>query len=388
MSAVVECASGHIESAKAPTLSSLSDWADKTDALSVSDVWSRSTSAELELESADALANPLHVLCSFDSAGVRAWEPGRFFMVGKVQDAARNQGVVHQMYDVLQGERVAVKQMPNEWVCADHEISLFVHRHETERPWMDIGCSALLNLIGYPYACPLVGVYRDSESTFVVSKLASEGDLFSWSGSSALAIPGPDREALVRPLALQILDGMRRLHDLSIVHRDISLENLLLSQSPIDGWLSVQIIDFGMASTSRYFQDDVRGKPSYQAPEMHEDAVCDAFLSDTFSVGVAIYALSLKDYPWMSTRPGCCKCHEFARRHGFTSFLRKRKFRGTADCLAQHMSSELIQLLCGLLNFCPEERLTLGESAWLDVGARRSVWQEPWLMDAASAPGG
>jgi len=307
-------------------------------------------------------------------------------MVGKVQDAARNQGVVHKVYDGLEEQFVAVKQMPNQWVSSCHEMFLLTHRGETERPWVDIGCSAFLNVIAYPYVCPLVGVYRDGESTYVVSKLASEGDFFSWSGQPSLAAPGPEREVLMKPLALQILDGMRCLHDLSIVHRDLSLENLLLSRNY--GELRVQIIDFGMASTSRYFQDDVRGKPSYQAPEMHQDVVCDAFLADTFSVGVALYAMLLKDYPWMSTRPGCCKCHEFARRHGFQGFLRKRKFRGTGDTLAQHMSAPLIQLLSGLLSFCPEERLTLGEVAWLETGSRRSVWQEPWLVDEDLSLGG
>mmetsp|Transcript_130161 Transcript_130161/g.324537 ORF Transcript_130161/g.324537 Transcript_130161/m.324537 type:complete len:386 (-) Transcript_130161:544-1701(-) len=380
---------GHAFFAAAAHKEDVASGTDKIDTFStLPDMWSRSTTAESELDLVDALANPSQALYAFDSAGVRAWEPGRFCMVRKAQDATRNQGVVYQMLDLIEGQSVAVKQMPNEWVCCDHEMSLLMHRDETERPWMDIGCSAFLNVVAYPYACPLVGVYRDGASTYIVSKLASEGDLFSWHENPTLEAPGPEREVLVRPLALQILDAVRYLHDLSVVHRDLSLENILLSRHPVHGCLSVQIIDFGMASTSRFFQGDVCGKPPFQAPEMHEDVVCDAFLADTFSVGVALFAMLLKDSPWASTRPGCCKCNEFVRAHGFAAFLWKRKLRGTGHQLAQLMSTELVQLLRGLLYFCPKERLTLGETTWLDVDSRRSVWQEPWLIDASLAGGG
>merc|ERR1719162_2304508 len=115
---------------------------------------------------------------------------------------------------------------------------------------------------------------------------------------------------------------------MKIVHRDISLENVLLTKS--GGRSEVKIIDFSMASTERMFPctiDLLRGKQSYQAPEMHLEKSYDAFLSEAFAVGVLLYTLFLKDCPWMSTVPGVCKNYAFVDRHGFQEFCDRRKVR-------------------------------------------------------------
>merc|ERR1719199_816037 len=97
-----------------------------------------------------------------------------------------------------------------------------------------------------------------------------------------------------------------------VVHRDISLENILLTSSGKDN-PSVKLIDFGMASTGRIFRNSPRGKASYEAPEMRNGGEYDAFLSDSFAAGVVVYGLLLKDYPWLSTKPGQCKRFELIK---------------------------------------------------------------------------
>merc|ERR1719330_505265 len=108
-----------------------------------------------------------------------------------------------------------------------------------------------------------------------------------------------------------------------------------------------------MTSTGRRFRNEVRGKASYQAPEVHDDKEYDGFLSDAFAVGVTIYATLMKDYPWLSTRPGGCKCFEFYRKYGLRAYLSKRKVRGTNLPIAHYMSEEVIQLLEGLTAIDP-----------------------------------
>jgi len=333
----------------------------------------------------------------FDTSEVAPWDETRFELLSKVQDAARNNGHVDQMRDAISGIRVAVKTMPNDWVCDNHNDFMKMHPFETEHPWGDVGCTKFLNDTSYPYGCELLGVYRDACATHVVSELASEGDLFTWCSVISDEVPGPQREARVRPLVRQIIDSVRRLHDHSLVHRDLSLENILLSRKrpPIgvlgagttDDELCVQVIDFGMASTGRIFENCIRGKPSYQAPEVHLTQEYDGFLSDAFAVGVTIYALLMKDYPWLSTRPGGCKCFEYVKRHGFRAYVQKRKLRGSVGTMAQHMSPSLVDLLAGLLEVDPTNRLTLGEADWGGdaAGGGRSVLREPWL-DEEDAP--
>lgn len=323
---------------------------------------------------------PTALHTAFDPSKAAAWDPERFELLKKIQDATRNRGQVLLMRDTTVDRLVAVKQMPSRWVRTCHSEFVIEHPSETEMPWQDLGCIQFLNDTGYPYACDLLGLFRDDVHTYVVTSFASEGDLFSW--CEAGVQPGHERELVVQPLARQIMESVQQLHDFSIVHRDLSLENILLTKQDGSEELQVKIIDFSMASTSRRFHHCVRGKASYQAPELHTDQEYDAYLSDAFSLGVTLYALLLKDYPWLSTRPGGCKCFEYVKKHGFRSYLAKRKLRNSTAKIADFMSEPLKQLLEGLLALDPAERLTLGERAW--GGSRRSVWDEPWMH---SGPG-
>jgi len=317
---------------------------------------------------------PLVLHRGFNPEEVQDWEPGRFEHIRKLQDASRNRGQVHLMRDTKHDRLVAVKQMPTRWVRKSHAEFVVEHPSETELPWQDVGCVRYLNSVGYPFGCDLLGVYRDEEFTFVVTSLATEGDLFAWCESGFP--PGPDRERAILPIVRQIFEGIRALHDLGISHRDLSLENCLLTKDGPDGELRLRIIDFSMASTSRMFQYCVRGKASYQAPELHLEEKYDGFLSDAFSVGVTIYAMILKDYPWLSTRPGGCKCFEYVRKNGLRTYCQKRKLRNSSAKVADFLSEPLQSLLEGLLCLDPEKRLTLGEAAF--GNSRRSVWDEPW----------
>ena len=68
--------------------------------------------------------------------------------------------------------------------------------------------------------------------------------------------------------ALQLLDGLVYLHSKGIVHRDLKLENLMLSKAGniTEG---LKIVDFGLARFGGPFdEDDMCGTPLYVAPEV------------------------------------------------------------------------------------------------------------------------
>lgn len=331
----------------------------------------------------------------FPEDEVEVWEPERFRLVRKVQDAKRSHGEVLLMKDERAGGAlVAVKRMPTSFLCASLDDFMREHPWESERPWADMGVSSALRDLGaasFPYACRLQGVYRDGEHVYAVSDYANGGDMFGFCADQSLPPPGPEREAVVLPLARQIVDGIRRLHDLSIIHGDVSLENLLLSKrEPSPNW-AVQIIDFGRATRSRSRTCCV-AKPSYRAPEMPSSSLdsdaCkesyDGFLADAFAVGVVLYTMLLRDYPWLSTEPGTCKSFDYYRKHGFRALLEKRKIFGSSARASACLSEGATSLLEGLLAANPSERLTLGESVWGDRPCRPSAWQSCWL---GSAPG-
>lgn len=309
-------------------------------------------------------------------AGIAPWEPHRFTFVGKLMDAARNCGQVLMTADVVEGRFVATKRVPNEWICSSPEEFAARHPEETERPWFDILAVAQLGSRGFPYACGLVGVYRDDESTYIVTELATEGDLFTFCSSMCDA-PGRAREARLLPMIVQIFDAVRRLHSFGLAHGDLSLENILLTKC--EDSLAVRVIDFGMSSTQRSRVQPV-GKPAYQAPEMHGGAAYDTFRSDAFALGVVVLTLLMGEYPWSSTNPAAgCRCYAAFHRLGFRRFVAKRGLRDNGGKLAQHLSEPMARLLESLLDLDPLQRPSI-----LDPGTvSASVWQEPLLQCAA-----
>lgn len=299
----------------------------------------------------------------------------KFKTLKQLSEATRNHGSVELIQDLQTNERYAVKKMPNTWVQRRHEDFVSRHPEECEMPWQDIGCAAFLNSVNFQYAMELEGVYRSKTHTYVVSELATEGDLFT--AAMGGPSPGPDREKQMAPLIVEVLRAVQQLHDRGIVHRDISLENVLLTKVN-GGSFAVKLIDFGMATTQRTFRDCRRGKASYEAPEMHDNAEFDAFLSDTFATGVVVYGLLLRDYPWMSTKPDRCKCFSFVRDLGFLSYCKNRKVRGTNMKVFDSISKDMMSLLHGMLIFDPASRLTLGEKHW--TSKRKSILEEPWML--------
>merc|ERR1712048_17519 len=267
--------------------------------------------------------------------------------------------------------------MPNSWVTAGPEEFDSAHPESAERPWFDIGITNILHQNGFEHVCEPWGVFSDGLDTYVMSSYASEGELFSWMERDPA--PGLEREALVRPIMRQLFLAVRSLHGLGIAHCDISLENVLLSDEgagPI-----VKLIDFGMARLDRT-STSICGKKSYMAPEMHLNEPFDVFATDAFALGVTLFGVCCREYPWNSTKPGTCKFFNYVQKNGLYSFMKRRKVYGAKDPqqrLVDVISKPLLALLVGLLQVTPESRMTLGE-AQADGQQSPSVWTDSdWL---------
>mmetsp|Transcript_81192 Transcript_81192/g.161002 ORF Transcript_81192/g.161002 Transcript_81192/m.161002 type:complete len:376 (-) Transcript_81192:328-1455(-) len=307
---------------------------------------------------------------------VKPWDAGGFVFVQKLQDAARNHGSVDIVQSTDGGVAMAAKRMPNRWVTTGPAVFNDRYPQQAERPWQDIGLLRLLNRASFPYCCKFMGLYRDAKNTYVLTSLATHGDLFSWSHTAPK--PGAAREAVMQPIAVQVFTAVRWLHDLGVAHRDLSLENVLLVDERPDG-VRVQLIDFAMSTLDRTCKE-VRGKPSYQAPEIHTANGYDTFLADCFSLGVLSYSMAMGAYPWASTKPGACPFFEYIRKHGLHCFIRKRTLKEDDNTsVADVLSPPLTNVILGLLDIQPSARLTLAESCFAD--SPRSVWETPWLQD-------
>jgi len=316
-----------------------------------------------------------------EAASMKQWNPTRWKFVKKLKTAERNFGRIDLMKDTSCNNRsAAVKQIPKTWMASSLAKFREVHPNSTEIPWNDIAFVKHLNRIGFPYVCDHLGVFQGNQQNYIVTSLATDGDLFEWILKDK-STPGNEREKVIQPIIAQIFAAVRWLHDLGIAHGDLSLENIVLTKVS-NGTLQIKVIDFGMATLTRR-TTGVRGKPSYQAPEMHKGRMYDAFLADAFSLGVVVFTMTSHQYPWSSTKPGNCKQFDWVRRKGLDTYLQQMSMPDADNvCLWEIFSQSFVKLICGLLAVDPEVRMCCGEACFsgIYVGqARSSVRDIPWL---------
>jgi len=117
-----------------------------------------------------------------------------------------------------------------------------------------------------------------------------------------VALAGPVPLADTLAWAAQIADGMGYAHERGIVHRDLSLRNVMLDR---DGG-GVRILDFGLAkfvqSAGFTSTRSVFGTPSYMSPEQVTGAAVD-HRTDIFSFGVCLYRLACGAFPFEAEHP-------------------------------------------------------------------------------------
>jgi len=100
---------------------------------------------------------------------------------------------------------------------------------------------------------------------------------------------------------LQIIGGVRYLHDTNVIHRDLKLGNILL-----DANMHCKIADFGLATklqTPQQRKTTICGTPNYIAPEVLDGKKGGhSFEADIWSMGVIMYTLLLGIPPFQTGR--------------------------------------------------------------------------------------
>eukprot|EP01118_Nematostelium_gracile_P014648 TRINITY_DN5761_c0_g1_i2.p1 TRINITY_DN5761_c0_g1~~TRINITY_DN5761_c0_g1_i2.p1 ORF type:complete len:341 (+),score=90.50 TRINITY_DN5761_c0_g1_i2:167-1189(+) len=160
--------------------------------------------------------------------------------------------------------------------------------------------------------------------------------------------PVNDKEA--RAILRQLVNGLLYCHSQGIAHRDIKLDNILITAEG-----KTKIIDFGLSTSKLGPNDkckDYVGSPEYAAPEIMSRKPYNPFRSDVFSIGVVMYGLLFGEFPfstadrWDKVAAGTHPPIRWADR--------SPNFPGV-------VSKEAKELIEAMLEVNPENRITVGE---------------------------
>lgn len=137
----------------------------------------------------------------------------------------------------------------------------------------------------------------------------------------------------------QVLSAIEYCHKMSIVHRDIKMENILL-----DDRLDVKLIDFGFSTWAMPSQK-LRifcGTPSYMAPEIVNKKDYCGPPADMWSLGILLYAMLCGHFPFRAS----------------TEFELYRYISKGLFNIPAHVSEAAKKLICKLLVVEPRRRMT------------------------------
>jgi len=136
----------------------------------------------------------------------------------------------------------------------------------------------------------------DSDQPYLVIEYANRGSL-------DVLVEEASPWTKLKPILLGVLSGLGHAHTRGIVHRDIKIENILLS-SGSDGVLVPKVADLGMAKVLQRegLYSDTRvggGTLLYMPPEQFESELAAVHpTADFYSFGVLLYSLVTGHLPW------------------------------------------------------------------------------------------
>jgi calcium-dependent protein kinase len=243
-------------------------------------------------------------------------------------------GTVYLAQNVLTKINVAMKRIDkdSEDLLTDNEIM-----DEIE----------ILKKLAHPDIVKIIEFYNTRDAYYIINDYCEDGELYN-------QITKRFNETQIAVMFKQIFSGLSYLHSNNIIHRDLKLENILISDiEKIDGLelFDIKIIDFGTAKLydkAHKKQKAIVGSSYYIAPEVlkrNYDEKC-----DMWSCGVILYMLLVGHAPFdgetdndiiKSIKVGVYKTNE------------ERYVNG---------SEELKDLITKLLKIDPKERISAKEA--------------------------
>eukprot|EP00320_Phaeocystis_rex_P013927 CAMPEP_0119065564 /NCGR_PEP_ID=MMETSP1178-20130426/8349_1 /TAXON_ID=33656 /ORGANISM="unid sp, Strain CCMP2000" /LENGTH=400 /DNA_ID=CAMNT_0007047093 /DNA_START=88 /DNA_END=1290 /DNA_ORIENTATION=- len=236
--------------------------------------------------------------------------------------------------------------------------------------WLDH--SNVIKLLGHGSGRKSSG---QSHLYFIFMEVASGGELFDQvidRGVNAMS------EATARKFMSQLLAGVHHCHSRGVAHRDLKLENVLLTKDGV-----VKVIDFGLSHVYPKGDDgnfnrsvplkEMCGSKSYAAPEVLSGAGYDGFLADVWSLGVCLFAMLSGFFPLDEASQNDWRYGKLVEQQAKGRSTTKSVYAWYKRSCA-HLTASVVQLLDGMLAIDPRQRMEMHD-----------VLTHPWLREEIEA---
>ena len=154
----------------------------------------------------------------------------------------------------------------------------------------------ILKTLSHPNIVKIYEFFDSPLNYYIVTEFCKKGELFSY-------IKNEYNERQLSVLFYQVFSGLVYLHEKKILHRDLKLENIMVSEIERDivteeEYFWIKIIDFG---TAKIFEKNraekaVIGSSYYIAPEVLNQRYNEK--CDTWSIGVILYMTLVGSAPF------------------------------------------------------------------------------------------
>jgi calcium-dependent protein kinase len=276
-------------------------------------------------------------------------DPDKYYK--KIKDlGSGSYGSVYQAKNLIMDNIVAIKMIEKvqENMVDDLEIKNEVN---------------ILKSLSHPNIVKIYEFFDTVIYYYIVTEYCKRGELFSY-------ITNVYNERQLAVLFYQVFSGLCYLHEKKILHRDLKLENLMVSEVEKDlvtgeEYFWIKIIDFG---TAKIFQKNktektIIGSSYYIAPEVLRKKYNEK--CDTWSVGVILYM----------TLAGCAP-FDGEDDHEIIKSIKIGKYNKNDERFSKH-SPEVKDLLNKLLERNIDKRLSAKEALnhpWFEKYGGRNLF--------------
>ncbi|KAK3672585.1 Serine/threonine-protein kinase [Recurvomyces mirabilis] len=272
------------------------------------------------------------------------WDLGKTIGAGSM-------GKVKLARNKATGEQVAVKIVPRGSTDGEHHSQAERDRADRSKEVRTAREAAIVTLVDHPYICGMRDVLRTNYHWYMLFEYVNGGQMLDY-----IISHGRLKEKQARKFGRQIASALDYCHRNSIVHRDLKIENILISKNG-----DIKIIDFGLSNlfSPRSHLKTFCGSLYFAAPELLQAKQYTGPEVDVWSFGIVLYVLVCGKVPFDDQS---------------MPQLHAKIKRGNVE-YPPWLTPECRGLIARMLNTNPQERATLQE-----------IMSHPWMVKGFNGP--